>query len=99
TGSRAGSSFARGRIVPTEPVVNNVQSVNGLFKALGAEPGRLARSRPFYRRLAELVQQGIAQGDVPGGAQLPPERDLARALRVSRTTVVSAYRELESRGL
>src|SRR6185312_3993312 len=28
-----------------------------------------------------------------------PERTLAQHLRISRTTVVSAYRELESRGL
>jgi DNA-binding transcriptional MocR family regulator len=30
---------------------------------------------------------------------LPPERELAARLRISRTTVVAAYRELESRGL
>ena len=36
---------------------------------------------------------------MPAGHRLPPERDLARTLRVSRATVVSAYRELESRGL
>jgi DNA-binding transcriptional MocR family regulator len=76
-----------------------VQSTIGLFHALGADPKALPRTRPLYRRLVELVEAGIARGDVPAGYRLPPERDLARALHVSRATVVSAYRELESRGL
>jgi DNA-binding transcriptional MocR family regulator len=75
------------------------QSVNGLFRALGADPPALPRSRPFYRKLVSLVEAGIARGDVPAGFQLPPERELAAALDVSRATVVSAYRELEARGL
>jgi DNA-binding transcriptional MocR family regulator len=36
---------------------------------------------------------------VPPGHRLPPERNLAAALKISRATVVSAYRELEARGL
>ena len=80
-------------------VRRNVQSADGLFRALGARAGRISRRRPFYRRLVELVAQGIGDGRVVAGAQLPAERDLARALGVSRTTIVSAYRELESRGL
>lgn len=59
----------------------------------------MPRARPVYRRLVELVERGVARGDLPAGCQLPPERDLARALRVSRTTVVAAYRELEAKGL
>ena len=75
------------------------QSAIGLFHALGLDPKSLPRTRPLYRRLVEIVEGGIARGDVPAGYRLPPERDLAKALRVSRATVVSAYRELESRGL
>ena len=41
----------------------------------------------------------MGRGELPSGSRLPPERTLAARLRISRTTVVSAYRELESRGL
>jgi len=69
-----------------------VQWINGLSRSL-------PRTRPIYRQLVTLLEDGIARGEVPAGFRLPPERDLARMLRVSRATVVSAYRELEARGL
>jgi DNA-binding transcriptional MocR family regulator len=75
------------------------QSAIGLFQALGVEAAAVPRTRPVYRRLVELVERGIARGALAAGFQLPPERDLAAALAVSRATIVAAYRELESRGL
>ena len=75
------------------------QSVNGLFRELGADPGALARFRPIYRHLVEILERGMARGILPQGFQLPAERDLARNFRISRATVVRAYRELEARGL
>ncbi|MET0132778.1 MAG: PLP-dependent aminotransferase family protein [Kibdelosporangium sp.] len=54
---------------------------------------------PLYRRLAEAVRRAIHAGDLHAGERLPSERDLARALAVSRATVVSAYDELRSIGL
>jgi DNA-binding transcriptional MocR family regulator len=73
--------------------------VNGLFRTLGVDAKSLPRTRPLYRRIVTLLEGGIARGAVPPGFQLPPERDLAAALHISRATVVSAYRELEARGL
>ncbi len=55
--------------------------------------------RPLYSHLVTLLEGAIARGELPSGARVPPERTLAQHLRISRTTVVSAYRELESRGL
>src|SRR4051812_2420208 len=75
------------------------QSVNGLFRALGVDARSLPRTRPLYRRIVSLLESGIARGAVQAGQQLPPERDLAAALKISRATVVSAYRDLEARGL
>src|SRR3954467_7917649 len=75
------------------------QSVNGLFRALGLDAKSLPRTRPLYRRIVSLLESGIARGAVQAGQQLPPERDLAAALKISRATVVGAYRDLEARGL
>ena len=85
--------------MPKKTALKADQSVNGLFKALKTEPRDLPRTRPLYRRLVTLLEGGIARGDLAPRFQLPPERDLASALRISRATVVSAYRELEARGL
>src|SRR4051794_4179613 len=86
-------------IMPKAATRQTHQSVNGLFRALGVEARALPRTRPFYRRLVSLLEAGIARGAVAAGVRLPPERDLAAALSISRATVVSAYRELEARGL
>jgi DNA-binding transcriptional MocR family regulator len=55
--------------------------------------------RPLYGHLVSLLETAIASGELPSGSRVPPERTLAERLGISRTTVVSAYRELEARGL
>ena len=56
-------------------------------------------ARPLYGHLVSLLESAISRGEIASGARVPPERELAQRLGISRTTVVSAYRELESRGL
>ena len=56
-------------------------------------------SRPLYGHLVSLLETAISRGAIPSGSRVPPERELAHRLGISRTTVVSAYRELEARGL
>src|SRR5207244_1339802 len=94
-----GFRWHSGTIMPKAVIRQAGQSVNGLFRALGVDVKTLPRTRPLYRRLVTLLERGIARGAVPAGQQLPPERDLAAAMKISRATVVSAYRELEARGL
>ena len=53
----------------------------------------------LYLQLAEALAAAIFGSKLAVGERLPSERDLAGILGVSRTTVVAAYRELESRGL
>jgi DNA-binding transcriptional MocR family regulator len=51
-----------------------------------------------YAALAGAVRGLIRDGRLALGVRLPAERELAEALRVSRTTVTAAYRELRSSG-
>jgi DNA-binding FadR family transcriptional regulator len=57
------------------------------------EPHRL------YRQIADRISTLIARGEFPPGSRLPPERDLAEQLRVSRTSVREALIALELAGL
>ena len=58
-----------------------------------------AGTGPMYSRLAHAMRSAIERGELPGGTRLPPERPLAEALEVSRTTVVLAYQRLRDEGL
>src|SRR4051794_19482253 len=61
--------------------------------------GGLSRTRPVYRHLVRALEHAVTTGALTPGKRLPAEREFATALGVSRTTIVSAYRELEARGL
>jgi DNA-binding transcriptional MocR family regulator len=50
------------------------------------------------RRLALVMRSRISSGLLPPGAALPPERSIARAIGVSRSTVVAALDELRAEG-
>jgi DNA-binding transcriptional MocR family regulator len=75
------------------------QSVIGLLRALNTDAASVPRARPLYRRIVELIERGVIRGALAPGFRLPPERELASSLHVSRATIVSAYRELEAKGL
>jgi DNA-binding transcriptional MocR family regulator len=55
-------------------------------------------SGPAYQGLADGLRMLIVDGRLPVGAQLPSERVLADALRVSRTTVTAAYNQMRDDG-
>lgn len=55
--------------------------------------------RPAYQQLEEQVADAIASGALGPGDRLPPERDLAVRLGVSRMTVRQAFDALARRGL
>lgn len=71
--------------------------INEVIEALGTE-WRLPDG-PLYRKLAAAFKEAIGRGDLGPPARIPSERDLARRLRVSRTTVASAYALLRDEGL
>jgi DNA-binding transcriptional MocR family regulator len=60
---------------------------------------RNGASNPLYNQLLEALEGAIESGALAIGTRLPSERAMADQLKVSRTTVMSAYRELEARGL
>ena len=55
--------------------------------------------RRLYRQIADQLRRLIESGEFPVGARLPPERDLAAQLGVSRPSVREALIALEVEGL
>jgi DNA-binding transcriptional MocR family regulator len=56
-------------------------------------------SGPLYQRLAERIEESIADGSLAAGAKLPPQRDLAYDIGVTIGTVGRAYALVRERGL
>ena len=54
---------------------------------------------PLYRQLANQLRKLIRTGSLPPGARLPPVREVATELGLTRLTVHSAYAELQAQGL
>ena len=62
-------------------------------------PLQAVESKRLYRQIADQERGLIAAGEFPLGARLPPERDLATQLGVSRPSVREALIALEVEGL
>ena len=62
-------------------------------------PFQSIEPRRLYRQIAEQIRSLIRSGEYRPGARLPPERDLARQLGVSRPSVREALIALEVEGL
>ncbi len=54
---------------------------------------------PLNEQLADALTRAIEVGLLPPGTRLPAERELARELALSRTTIVAAYDRLRLAGL
>jgi DNA-binding transcriptional MocR family regulator len=66
---------------------------------LGERLSRWSSGRgPLYVLLAARLRQLIDEGELPPGEPLPPDRALASALAVGRSTVVAAYELLRHDG-
>lgn len=62
-------------------------------------PFQSIEPRRLYRQIAEQIRSLIRSGEFTTGSRLPPERDLARQLGVSRPSVREALIALEVEGL
>ena len=61
-------------------------------------PIKAVEPQRLYRRIAEQIVQLIRRGEYRAGQRLPPERDLAKMLQVSRPSVREALIALEVEG-
>jgi len=61
-------------------------------------PLQAVDNRRLYRQIADQIAALIERGEYAAGARLPPERDLARQLGVSRPSVREALIALEVEG-
>jgi DNA-binding transcriptional MocR family regulator len=81
----------RGKLVLLESQSGIIGSVTNPDD-LAIRLGRWSAGRgPLYLLLARRIRQLIDDGELAPGTPLPPDRALASALAVGRTTVVSAY--------
>ncbi len=62
-------------------------------------PFQSIEPRRLYRQIADQIRELIRAGEFVAGARLPPERDLAKQLGVSRPSVREALIALEVEGL
>lgn len=68
-------------------------------QALNLALDRAPDAPPLYRQIHAAVRGAVLAGALGEGARLPPERELAAALGVNRTTVMRAYQELAADGV
>src|SRR5687767_5909362 len=53
---------------------------------------------PLYEQIAARLRLAVASDELKAGELLPSVRQLAATLRVNPSTVIQAYRDLESEG-
>ncbi|MFP5115266.1 PLP-dependent aminotransferase family protein [Bacillaceae bacterium C204] len=54
---------------------------------------------PLHKQITDFIKEKISNGEWTIGYRLPPQRTLAKALGVNRSTVVTAFDELIAEGL
>src|SRR5919202_6127492 len=57
-----------------------------------------ASRRPLYLQVVDQIKERIRSGSLPAGTRLPPVRQVAHDLGLTRLTVHNAYAELQADG-
>lgn len=73
-------------------------TLGGGVRLADALRGWVDADGPLYRRLADGIADAVRTGRLPAGTVLPPERQVAEALVVSRSTVVAAFDLCKAQG-
>ena len=71
-----------------------LSSVSGLPSLVQRLQVDRVSSEPCWRQIKRRISEMILAGELPPGANLPSERDLAQALGLSRATVKRGYDDL-----
>jgi GntR family transcriptional regulator, transcriptional repressor for pyruvate dehydrogenase complex len=90
--------------MPRQPKPGSVERRDRLPDLRGAGASATPRFRPIHTRRAfeeicERIREQLALGVLKPGDKLPPERDLAQQLGVSRNVLREALRSLEMAGV
>lgn len=73
-------------------------SAAALIRRLKDDPQQDDGAGTAFRRLAAQIRGAALDGRITSGSALPSERELAAALRISRTTVAAGYALLREQG-
>lgn len=57
------------------------------------------KEEPIYIQIEKHIKESITRGLLQKGSKLPSTREVSEILRISRSTVVTAYENLESEGI
>jgi GntR family transcriptional regulator len=75
-------------------------TTNSLIFKIFEGPKAISReSRPLYMQLQKRIREAVAEGILKTGDTIPPEREIATELNVSRVTVRRAIDDLVKEGL
>lgn len=56
-------------------------------------------NEPIYIQIQRHIEESIARGELKMNSKLPSTREVSKLLNISRNSVISAYEELESKGI
>lgn len=56
-------------------------------------------NEPIYIQIQRHIEESVARGDLKKNSKLPSTREASKILNISRNSVISAYEELESKGI
>lgn len=60
---------------------------------------KLNKDEPIYVQIEKHILDGIKKGELKKDSKLPSTREVSKFLNISRNSVISAYEELESKGI
>ncbi|MGH2344938.1 MAG: PLP-dependent aminotransferase family protein, partial [Chloroflexota bacterium] len=81
------------------PAVNGGGRAPQAIRLLDMTLDRAPNAAPLYQQIRDGVEAEVLGGALGAGMRLPPERLMARALSVNRSTVMAAYQELAAAGM